>query len=101
MKVKRLELKGFRGFDEIVLDFDTNPQRPTVFIGNNGVGKSSILDSLAILLSYFISELHSNLKTGKKIEFGKRIEPLDTNKNYQENQKNIEDTIPNESRICG
>ena len=53
MKVKRLELKGFRGFDEIVLDFDTNPQRPTVFIGNNGVGKSSILDSLAILLSCF------------------------------------------------
>jgi predicted ATP-binding protein involved in virulence len=93
MKVKRLELKGFRGFDEIVLDFDTTPQRPTVFIGNNGVGKSSILDSLAILLSYFISELHSNLKTGKKIEFGKRIEPLDTNKNYQENQKNTELTI--------
>jgi predicted ATP-dependent endonuclease of OLD family len=48
MKVKRLELKGFRGFDQIVLDFDTSPQRPTVFIGVNGVGKSSILDSLAI-----------------------------------------------------
>jgi predicted ATP-binding protein involved in virulence len=59
MKVKRLELKGFRGFDEIVLDFDTNPQRPTVFIGVNGVGKSSILDALAILLSWLI----------KKIEF--------------------------------
>jgi predicted ATP-binding protein involved in virulence len=57
MKVKRLELKGFRGFDEIVLDFDTNPQRPTVFIGNNGVGKSSILDSLAILLSWFIKRV--------------------------------------------
>jgi predicted ATP-dependent endonuclease of OLD family len=48
MKVKRLELKGFRGLDEIVLDFDTTPQRPTVFIGIKGVGKSSILDSLAI-----------------------------------------------------
>jgi len=93
MKVKRLELKGFRGFDEIVLDFDTNPQRPTVFIGNNGVGKSSILDSLAILLSYFVSKLHSNLKTDKNIEFGKRIGWLDTNKNYQENQKNAELTI--------
>lgn len=57
MKVKRLELKGFRGFDEIVLDFDTSPQRPTVFIGVNGVGKSSILDSLAILLSWFIKQV--------------------------------------------
>ena len=57
MKVKRLELKGFRGFDEIVLDFDTTPQRPTVFIGVNGVGKSSILDGLAILLSWFIKRV--------------------------------------------
>ena len=59
MKVKRLELKGFRGFDEIVLDFDTIPQRPTVFIGNNGVGKSSILDALSILLSEFIRKVKS------------------------------------------
>jgi predicted ATP-binding protein involved in virulence len=59
MKVKRLELQGFRGFDEIVLDFDTTSQRPTVFIGVNGVGKSSILDALSILLSWLI----------KKIEF--------------------------------
>ena len=60
MKVKRLELKGFRGFDEIVLDFDTTPQRPTVFIGNNGVGKSTVLSSLVILLSWLI----------KRIEYG-------------------------------
>jgi predicted ATP-binding protein involved in virulence len=59
MKVKRLGLKGFRGFDEIVLDFDTSPQRPTVFIGNNGVGKSSILDALSILLSEFIRKVKS------------------------------------------
>jgi predicted ATP-binding protein involved in virulence len=57
MKVKRLELKGFRGFDEIVLDFDTTPQRPTVFIGNNGVGKSSILDALVIFLSWLIQRI--------------------------------------------
>ncbi|MEB3193445.1 MAG: AAA family ATPase [Snowella sp.] len=57
MKVKRLELKGFRGFDEIVLDFDTSPQRPTVFIGVNGVGKSSILDALAILLSWLTKRI--------------------------------------------
>ena len=87
MKVKRLELKGFRGFDEIVLDFDTNPQRPTVFIGNNGVGKSSILDSLAILLSYFVSELHRDPKSSKRgrfAEIGKQLDWYDTNKSYRE-----------------
>ena len=69
MKVKRLELKGFRGFDEIVLDFDTSPQRPTVFIGVNGVGKSSILDSLAILLSWFISGLKNENKKRRSIRY--------------------------------
>jgi predicted ATP-dependent endonuclease of OLD family len=81
MKVKRLELKGFRGFDEIVLDFDTSSQRPTVFIGNNGVGKSSILDALAILLSYFVSELHRDPKSSKRgrfAEIGKQLDWYDT-----------------------
>jgi predicted ATP-binding protein involved in virulence len=75
MKVKRLELKGFRGFDEIVLDFDTTPQRPTVFIGNNGVGKSSILDALAILLSWFTKkvEFDSNNKSWENKELLRKL----------------------------
>lgn len=68
MKVKRLELKGFRGFDEIVLDFDTSPQRPTVFIGFNGVGKSSVLDSLVILLSWFIKRIEFDPDSKKPLQ---------------------------------
>jgi predicted ATP-binding protein involved in virulence len=68
MKVKRLELKGFRGFDEIVLDFDTSPQRPTVFIGVNGVGKSSVLDSLVILLSWFIKRIEFDPDSKKPLQ---------------------------------
>ena len=68
MKVKRLELKGFRGFDEIVLDFDTTPQRPTVFIGNNGVGKSSVLDSLVVLLSWFIKRIEFDPNSKKPLQ---------------------------------
>lgn len=68
MKVKRLELKGFRGFDEIVLDFDTTSQRPTVFIGNNGVGKSSILDSLVVLLSWFIKRIEFDPDSKKPLQ---------------------------------
>lgn len=48
MKVKRLSMNGFRGFDQLTLDF--NPELPTVIIGNNGVGKTSILDCIAIHL---------------------------------------------------
>ncbi len=75
MKVKRLELKGFRGFDEIVLDFDTTPQRPTVFIGNNGVGKSSILDALAIFLSWFINRVRYDSTSEKPIKSLHHIMP--------------------------
>ena len=95
MKVKCLELKGFRGFDEIVLDFDTTPQRPTVFIGNNGVGKSSILDSLAIFLSSFITKVKYVIdpdnqqyivdeETGTKIPFsnGNRFDVGDFKNGY-------------------
>ncbi len=59
MKVKQLKINSFRGIKDLTLDFNLN--EPTVFIGINGVGKSSILDCLAILLSWFnvcVQDLH-------------------------------------------
>ncbi|MFB2892752.1 AAA family ATPase [Aerosakkonemataceae cyanobacterium BLCC-F50] len=55
MRVKQLKISSFRGIENLILDFP--PDEPTVFIGNNGVGKSSILDSLAILLSWLIARI--------------------------------------------
>lgn len=52
MRVKQLKINSFRGIGDLTLDFPENA--PTVFIGDNGVGKSSILDCLAILLSFFL-----------------------------------------------
>ncbi|MBP0016217.1 MAG: AAA family ATPase [Cyanobacteria bacterium SBLK] len=49
MKVKQLTMKNFRGFDDIIIDFE--PNEPTIFVGINGSGKSSILDCFAFLLS--------------------------------------------------
>ncbi|WP_442949464.1 AAA family ATPase [Nostoc sp.] len=58
MKVKRLQMQSFRGIGDLTLDF--HQTEPTVIIGINGVGKSSILDCLAILLSQFIGRIASN-----------------------------------------
>ena len=55
MRVKRLQMQSFRGIGDLTLNFDET--EPTVFIGINGVGKSSILDCLAILLSNIIKEI--------------------------------------------
>ncbi|MEH1779390.1 MAG: AAA family ATPase [Nostoc sp.] len=58
MKVKRLKMQSFRGIGDLTLDF--HEAEPTVFIGINGVGKSSIIDCLAILLSQLIGRIASD-----------------------------------------
>ena len=62
MKVKQLEIDSFRGIKNLTLDFDLN--EPTVFLGVNGSGKSSILDCLAILLSWYNNRIIDPQKGG-------------------------------------
>ncbi|MBD2593436.1 AAA family ATPase [Nostoc spongiaeforme FACHB-130] len=52
MRVKRLKMESFRGIGDLTLDFDE--LEPTVLIGINGVGKSSIVDAISLLMSRFI-----------------------------------------------
>lgn len=61
MKVKRLNMNSFRGIGDLTLDFDDIG--PTVLIGVNGVGKSRILDCLAILLSQFTGRVQDDDST--------------------------------------
>ncbi len=55
-------MTSFRGIENLTLDF--HETQPTVLIGINGVGKSSILDCLAILISGFICRIKYNPKSG-------------------------------------
>jgi len=55
MKIKELNLRNFRGFQELEIKFPSS--NLAVFIGINGAGKSSILDAIAIFLSDFASKL--------------------------------------------
>ncbi|WP_414586397.1 AAA family ATPase [Scytonema sp. PCC 10023] len=59
MKIKRLKMNSFRGIGDLTLDFDD--MAPTVLIGVNGVGKSRILDCLAILLSQLTGRIQDSL----------------------------------------
>lgn len=49
MKLKSIELLNFRGVAKMTLDFT---ERTTALVGVNGVGKSTVLDALAIALSH-------------------------------------------------
>jgi len=55
MKIKELNLRNFRGFQELEIKFSSS--NLAVFIGINGAGKTSILDCIAIFLSRFVSKI--------------------------------------------
>jgi predicted ATP-binding protein involved in virulence len=55
MYIKELVISNFRGIEESRFYFERN--QPAVLIGENGSGKSSTLDCIAILLSQFAAKL--------------------------------------------
>lgn len=64
MKLKQLTLENFRGFKRLELDLD---RQLTVLIGANGAGKSSVLDALAILLSWAVARVRHAGSSGRTI----------------------------------
>ncbi|PZU95258.1 MAG: ATP-binding protein [Pseudanabaena sp.] len=56
MRIKQLKMQSFRGISDLTLDFD--PQL-NVLIGNNGSGKSSILDCSAVFLAYIMGKIRT------------------------------------------
>ena len=53
MRIDRLELRNFKKFAE--LDLSLHPQF-TLLIGDNGAGKTSVLDALAVALGVWLVE---------------------------------------------
>lgn len=63
MKVKRLHLQNYGRFEDLKIDFAPTAEKTgsvTVIVGNNGAGKSQILQALATSLSWFVSRLVSD-----------------------------------------
>jgi predicted ATP-binding protein involved in virulence len=86
MKIKHIQIKDFRGIDELFLDF--GPDNINVIIGINGVGKSSVIDCLCLLLSQYVKKLRE-IFIQKKIQkhFGNNYTISDSSF-YAENATN-------------
>lgn len=56
MKLRELQLKNFRCFEELTIKFPTDY---TVLIGINGSGKSAILDAIRIFLYSWVGAQES------------------------------------------
>lgn len=63
MKLERLHLKNFRCFDDLIIEFDP---RLTVIVGQNGAGKTAILDAIAIGFGRYLSKLPGITGRGTK-----------------------------------
>lgn len=61
MKLNEIILKNFRGFENFHAELNPNL---TVFIGNNGSGKSTVLDAISISIGTFFSGLDGVTGTG-------------------------------------
>ena len=64
MKIERLRLLNFRGVEQLEVDFR---QRTTAFVGVNGVGKSAVLDALAIALSQLTWRINDQAQKARTI----------------------------------
>jgi predicted ATP-binding protein involved in virulence len=66
MQITRLNLTNYRGVHSLSLDFQ---ERLNVFFGVNGAGKSTILDAVAIMLSWAVSRIrYSGSSSGRPIQ---------------------------------
>ncbi len=72
MRIEKLSLKNFRGFEELEIDFPAKEQEGglAVFIGANGSGKSSVLDGVFCHLKEIYDILERHKKSEKRIRIG-------------------------------
>ncbi len=86
MRIKKLELKNFRGFEDLTIDFPEGESGLAVFVGVNGSGKTSVLEGVATLLQIF-----SNHAFGFESNIELDNDDILNNKPYSEGNLYLED----------
>lgn len=61
MKLKNLKITNYRCFKETELDFDENI---TLIVGQNGAGKTAILDAVAVSIGTFLLGIDGGVSRG-------------------------------------
>lgn len=65
MHITGIKIRDFRGIRELdIMDMD---RHTNLFVGRNGAGKSSLLDAISNVMSWFVARMLSNTGRGKDI----------------------------------
>nr|WP_309575040.1 AAA family ATPase [Moraxella osloensis] len=103
MKIKQLQLQNYGRFEDLTVDFAPTDERKgnvTIIVGNNGAGKSQILQALVTGLSWFVSGLQNKVPSGNfinsnEIRNGKDISILNIKGEINKNLQSINNNIKN------
>lgn len=71
MEIKKIRLNNVGRFTDLEVSFaptEKHPSNVTVFVGNNGAGKTTILKSLATSLSWLVARIRTENGSGSPIE---------------------------------
>lgn len=66
MQIKNLKIENFRGIENLDLDFSAS--RMIIFAGINGAGKTTVLEALRYLFSWYVARLKSHKGKGLQLE---------------------------------
>ena len=65
MKIERINIDYFRGLKNVSIN--TLNEHVNLFVGSNGAGKTSILDAISLLFSWYVARMSSAKGRGKDI----------------------------------
>ncbi|WP_419784273.1 AAA family ATPase [Maridesulfovibrio sp.] len=71
MRINKLKLENYRLFKDVELDFSKESPGDTnviVFIGNNGAGKTTILEALSLNLSWLVARIKRERASGSAMK---------------------------------
>ncbi len=99
MKVKQLHLQNYGHFEDLTIDFAPTAEKTgniTIIVGNNGAGKSQILEAMATGFSWFVNGVfHYGKEKSTHLDEEKKLVEIQEGdyikqKNIKNNQDNAE-----------